>query len=427
MRRMVLLANAFPYGTWETFLETELEYLGSIDQVEVMSLSVRPDQRRSRRDLPHRSMRAHPIAFRSRLFYLLGSLRVLTDPNLYRELRNLARQGRLRAGRVVTLFVFLSRAHHEAAACQRILTQVGASPRDSIVFYSYRFNYQPYLAWLLRRHYPRSVSVARAHRADLYEEVAPTGYLPLREHTISNLDRIYCIADHGRDYLVHRFEEAGGKTVVARLGTTDHGITPRWPERRPLRVVSCSTITEVKRLDLLLEALAPSRLPIEWEHFGEGPLREELEARAAELLADPSCQVSLHLRGFVSNTALVKDYVDNARHLLVNVSSSEGVPVSIMEAMSTGMPVVATDVGGTSELVVTGVNGILLPPNPTPPQVLAAVERIGMMTEAQYAALRQGARRTWEERCEAARLYTDFASEVTGLFPDEADSEQDRP
>lgn len=106
MRRMVLLANAFPYGTWETFLETELEYLGSIDQVEVMSLSVRPDQRRSRRDLPHRSMRAHPIAFRSRLFYLLGSLRVLTDPNLYRELRNLARQGRLRAGRVVTLFVF---------------------------------------------------------------------------------------------------------------------------------------------------------------------------------------------------------------------------------------------------------------------------------------------------------------------------------
>ncbi|MDO5064002.1 MAG: glycosyltransferase [Actinomyces bowdenii] len=417
MRRLVLLANAFPYGTWETFLETELEYLGDIDEVNIMSLSVRADQRRTRRHLPHPSMKAHPIAFRSRLFYLLASVRALADANLYRELRSLARDGRLRGSRIVTLFVFLSRTHHEARACRRLLKEAGADSQDSVVFYSYRFNYQPYLAWLLGRHFPRSTSVARAHRADLYEELAPTGYLPLREHTIDHLERIYCIADHGRDYLATRFPQSRDKTVVARLGTTDHGTTPSWPERRPLRVVSCSTITEVKRLDLLLEALAGSSLPIEWEHFGEGPLRGDLEARAAELLDAPSCPVQLSLHGFVSNTDLVQDYVRQARHVLVNVSSSEGVPVSIMEAMSTGMPVIATDVGGTSELVSTGVNGILLPPNPTAPQVLAAVEKVASMSEAEYTALRRGARRTWEERCEATRLYTDFASELSGLFP----------
>ncbi|CAM3028524.1 glycosyltransferase [Actinomyces slackii] len=414
MRRLVLLANAFPYGTWETFLETELTYFDQVDRVDVMSLSVRQEQRRTRRDLPLETMLAHPIAFRSRLFYLLGSLRALGDANLYRELRSLVHRGRLSPSRLVTLFVFLSRTHHEAAQCRRILADQGASPRDSIVFYSYRFNYQPYLAWLLRRHYPNSVSIARAHRADLYEELAPTGYLPLREHTIEHLDRIYCIADHGRDYLTERFAAARDKTVVSRLGTTDHGVAQRWPERRPLRLVSCSTITPVKRLSLLLSALAKAQRPIEWEHFGEGVLREQLEEQAAALGRGP---VRLTLRGFVSNTDLVKDYASSARHVLVNVSSSEGVPVSIMEAMSTGIPVIATDVGGTKEIVSTGVNGILLPPDPSPDQVLAAVESVASMDEDDYAALRRGARRTWEERCDAQRLYTGFAAEVTSLFP----------
>ncbi|RJF42610.1 glycosyltransferase [Actinomyces sp. 2119] len=411
MRRLVLLANAFPFGTWETFLETELEYMDSFDAVEVMSLSVRADQRLRRRSLPYASMRAHPIAFRSRVFYLLASIRVLPDVNLYKELRHLRRTGRLSAARVVTLFVFLSRAHHEARVCRRLLRQAGARD-DEIVFYSYRFNYQPYLAWLLRRHFPQSVSVARAHRADLYEELAPTEYLPLREHTVTHLGKIYCIADHGRNYLVSRFPWARDRTVVARLGTTDHGTASQWPSRSPLRVVSCSTITPVKRLELLLEALAGSRHPVEWEHFGEGPLRNSLEHRARSLLPP---HVSLRLHGFVSNTQLVKSYVAQARHVLVNVSSSEGVPVSIMEAMSTGIPVIATDVGGTGEIVLDGVNGILLPADPSPEQVRQAVERIATMDDGDYTRLRQAARRTWQERCDARHLYTTFAAELTGL------------
>lgn len=413
MKRLVILVNAFPYGNWEPFLSTELEYLTCFNRIDVMSLSVRPEQRASKRPLPGNA-RAYPIAYRSRAFYVLASLRVLLDANLYRELAHLARTRCLSPSRLVTLFVFLSRAHHEAAMCRRILSrQAGADPHDSVVFYSYRLAYQPYMARLLRRYYPRSVSVARAHRADLYEEFSPRGYLPLREHTMRHLDRIYCIAEHGRAYLDGRSAAARTKTVVSRLGTTDRGVPRGWPSRRQgLRLVTCSTIVPVKRLHLLIDALAGATFDIQWDHFGEGPLHDELARRARLVLDD---RVSLTFRGFVSNADLVTEYVSSPRHLLVNVSASEGVPVSIMEALSTGTPVVATDVGGTSELVRTGVNGVLLPADPSPEQVLRAVELVAHAPEEEYAAMRRRARQTWEEHCDARRLYAAFASELIGL------------
>ncbi|WP_180272189.1 glycosyltransferase [Actinomyces ruminis] len=114
------------------------------------------------------------------------------------------------------------------------------------------------------------------------------------------------------------------------------------------------------------------------------------------------------------------------RHLLVNVSASEGVPVSIMEALSAGIPVVATDVGGTGELVRTGSNGILLPADPTPQQVRDAIEQIAGLDEDTYAELRAGARRTWEEHCDARALYTRFAAALAGPL-EETDSRADLP
>lgn len=413
MKRLVILANAFPWGNWEPFLATELDYLTGFDRVDIMSLSVREDQRANVRPLPD-GMHAHAIPFRSRLFYLLGSFRVLGDANLYRELGDLARRRRLSPARVVTLFVFLSRARHESTQIGRILKSVGARPEDEVVFYSYRFAYQPYMAARLRRRFRRSVSVARAHRADLYEEHSPRGYLPLRTQTVAGLDRIYLVADHGLRYLLDRHPEAAGKAVVARLGTTDHGVPAAVPPRREgLRIVSCSTIVPVKRLDLLVEALSRTDLPLQWDHFGEGELREQLQAQADAELPD---NVKLTWRGFVRNADLVEEYVHSPRHLLVNVSASEGVPVSIMEALSAGIPVVATNVGGTGELVRTGSNGILLPADPTPKQVRDAIEQIAGLDEDAYAELRAGARRTWEERCDARALYTRFAEALSGLL-----------
>jgi colanic acid/amylovoran biosynthesis glycosyltransferase len=94
---------------------------------------------------------------------------------------------------------------------------------------------------------------------------------------------------------------------------------------------------------------------------GEGPLKEQLAEMARELgVAD-----AVELRGFLDQAALAKLYAE--AHFFMHPSemtsdqNQEGVPNSMLEAMATGLPVLATDHGGIPEAVHAGVNGILCP------------------------------------------------------------------
>lgn len=87
---------------------------------------------------------------------------------------------------------------------------------------------------------------------------------------------------------------------------------------------------------------------------GQGPLEEQVRALHHELgLGD-----RVQLLGYRTD---VPDLLASA-DLFVLASAFEGLPVSIMEAMSAGLPVVATSVGGVPEAVEEGVTGLLVPP-----------------------------------------------------------------
>lgn len=92
-------------------------------------------------------------------------------------------------------------------------------------------------------------------------------------------------------------------------------------------------------------------------HFllvGEGALRREIEEQAVRLGVNDR----VHLLGDRKDAALVPAGFDVA----VLASLSEGLPNAVMEAMAAGAPVVATAVGGTTELIIDGVTGFLAPP-----------------------------------------------------------------
>jgi glycosyltransferase involved in cell wall biosynthesis len=76
--------------------------------------------------------------------------------------------------------------------------------------------------------------------------------------------------------------------------------------------------------------------------------------------------------GFVQNGGVISFYQNNQIDVFINISSSEGTPVSIMEAQSCSIPVIATAVGGNSE-IVTNDNGLLLSENPEPREIANAI------------------------------------------------------
>ncbi|PIE31848.1 hypothetical protein CSA56_17235 [candidate division KSB3 bacterium] len=115
-------------------------------------------------------------------------------------------------------------------------------------------------------------------------------------------------------------------------------------------------LVPVKGIDYFLEAAAAVLKNIPQARFvvvGDGELREELEQQARTL----GIQQSVHFLGFRCN--LPEIYADF--DLAVLSSLNEGLPVALIEAMASGTPVIATEVGGVGDLIQHERSGLLVP------------------------------------------------------------------
>jgi glycosyltransferase involved in cell wall biosynthesis len=139
-----------------------------------------------------------------------------------------------------------------------------------------------------------------------------------------------------------------------RVEVIPYGIEPA-PERRaatngPLVVGTAANLEYWKGVDVLIEAAALVRAPVRLEIFGRGSLAGELEELARQRSVDA------RFNGFEPNVQARMTSLD----VYALPSRGDNLPVSILEAMAAGLPVVGTRVGGIPELVVDGETGFLV-------------------------------------------------------------------
>jgi len=234
--------------------------------------------------------------------------------------------------------------------------------------------------------------VSRAHGYDLYEYRNKLNYLPLRETILSKLDRIYCCSKNGQIYLKEKYPIYQEKIAFSYLGTKDYGVQSY---SNCNLIVSCSNLISLKRIDLIIDCLyilKSENIDFMWYHIGDGPLYEKLYKKANSLLGKNQFQ----FLGYLENDKVIDFYRNNNVKLFINVSSSEGLPVSIMEAISFGIPAVATNVGGTKEIVINDITGELISPNSSPNELSNAIKKILLMNKNDYNELRLKTRFFWE-------------------------------
>ena len=127
----------------------------------------------------------------------------------------------------------------------------------------------------------------------------------------------------------------------------------------------------IKALKLLLKGGRRLELRL----AGNGPSKQKLQALVNELELNDQ----VHFLGFLREEEVINELHNS--DLFVLASFVEGVPVSVMEAMALGVPVIATNVGGTSELVESGNTGVLV--RPSDPGALAQAI-IAMMDDYEF-------------------------------------------
>ena len=148
----------------------------------------------------------------------------------------------------------------------------------------------------------------------------------------------------------------------------------------------------------MAEALQHTTSKIKWVHFGGSDLSDptypRFESALAVLKADKT-NVKVVLMGEVSNQAILDYYTHHTVHAFVSLSETEGLPVSMMEAASCGIPIIATNVGGCRE-IVTADTGILIEKDFSEREFAALLDNF-LITEYNTSGFRQKVKSYWNK------------------------------
>jgi glycosyltransferase involved in cell wall biosynthesis len=180
-------------------------------------------------------------------------------------------------------------------------------------------------------------------------------------------------------------------------------------ENETFTIVSCSHIRNVKRLHLMANILQHISFPLVWNIIGTG---DDLE-----LVMRSNSRLPKHIRvnylGNLTNLEVLSFYKTHHLNLFVSLSYSEGLPVSMMEAQSFGIPIMSTNVGGCSE-ICNEETGILIPKDFEPKEVANKILEF-KNSEKNTLKFRQQCRNYWEKNFSAETNYTRFSREIALL------------
>ncbi len=303
----------------------------------------------------------------------------------------------------------------EAGSWEEVVHGLKDGRKDLHYFYWFRGRIME-LSYLRRKKKVPGL-VSRVLGFDLYHERTSLGFFPLRSYQMKGVDRVLTISDYATSYLTGHYPKFAEKIDTAYMGVDDEGTNPfsSPQEKGFLRIVTCSNLYPIKRVDLLVKGLAEvSEQKVEWVHFGTG--KDEEKVRELVKHEVPS-HVSCSMMGHVEHDRILEYYRNHPIDLFANTSSSEGLPVSIMEALSFSIPVLATDVGGVQE-EVDRERGYLLASNPSPQEIARAIETHANLAPEEASRMRSNAREHWKDHFDAQKNYRELPYQLLSVLSD---------
>ena len=348
--KLVLFTLEFPFGNGEAFLESEINYLSlRFDEIFILPSYITKDQVRRLpsnvqviRILADNQEEYRPIKLKKYFFEFV-------EAYFYSLLFSKRRYNYLRYVKSMMHYF-----HRDISKLNLLINLIDSKDLTNAIFYDYWLLNSSISLIQLKKIKKIDFIACRAHRFDLYDDQHIEGVVPFKEYKIKNVDRIITISEQGEQYLKTQTRKA----FIDKIST--HYLGVNRPNKIPKKasgilIVSCSNIIPLKQVDKIAKAIAGLTLEIKWVHFGDGPDRSKVES----LIQSFPSNISVELKGSVPNSEIHSFYEANFVDVFISLSASEGLPVSMMEAISYGIPVIAPPVGGVSE-IVNNNTGILL-------------------------------------------------------------------
>ncbi|MDL2238289.1 glycosyltransferase [Christensenellaceae bacterium OttesenSCG-928-K19] len=408
--KVFLITDNFPFGKGEaSFILPELPFL--MERFDVTIISKNDSDAQTSQVDP--SIRVYRYPRQSRVKKLLYCLKGLFDTDIHEELREI-RKNKIdkRASTVASFY-----SYAEACCFWQWLKKEVLVQEIPDLFYTYWNNYAAYALAKNKGHLHGAKLVTRMHGYDLFNERVPGGRQALKKQTDRKLDCAVFVSARAKEYYIKHFatKQNSQKYPLFHLGVPGRGKSPYSPSKT-LRIFSCSNLVALKRVDLLIKGLALiDNIDISWIHVGGGTQEQEIHALAQSLLSGKA-NISYSLLGDMQNPKVVELLQATEFDCFISVTSTEGgVPVSMMEACSFGVPIISTDAGGTSE-IVSNKNGMLLDVTITAADLAQALQAFYQLEKNQKQAMRQNAYTLWQQNFNSDRNFAVFTQHLFDLI-----------
>jgi glycosyltransferase involved in cell wall biosynthesis len=345
---LIVITSYFPYGKYEVFMETEVAELSKY----FTKIYILPGTKDAyKRNVPHNveviDLLNKPTSFKLTIPDYIFAARItvseLFDKHFFKKLKHLK----------LDYAFFLSKLKESKQLEKFILSN---KLNDAIFYSVWAYNYASVLSILKHKNIIRTF-FCRAHGFDVYHFRRPhRGYAQFINFNFKNVNHVVAASAATANYLKTHYRRYAYKYKVIHLSVYDRGLNPFSQDQR-LTVLSVSNNHPVKRIPLIVKVLNNTTVPLTWIHIGAQT--NELAELSKELRND----VNKIFMPRISQQELTQYYKQTPVHLFIHFSKSEGgVPLAIQEAVSFGIPVLATSVGGIPEIIHAD-NGILLPEN----------------------------------------------------------------
>lgn len=410
-RKILLITSSFPYYPGEQFLETEVKYYSDRKDIHLCIMPM--GKHKKKRDIDNNiKVDEYLLSIKNNIFTkLLCFIRSMLNKYFYKELF---------VSRPFSLTKMKSFAT-SLYGYQRYYSLFDAYFKDkkdlnNTLVYTYWHTEATYALQSLKEKYGYKL-VSRIHRFDIYKERRPDSYMPLKHLFTENIDKVFTITETANEYLSKTYGFKSAILELSRLGVDDYAIKTQSSIDGTLSIASCSFLVDVKRVDKIIDVLHSlskkfQSIKFEWRHIGSGPLEGNLKQYAIEQLSNLD-NVRYEFLGHLDNQEVYEFYKNNAIDVFINVSESEGVPVSIMEAMSCHIPIVAPNVGGISDMISNRKNGILLSEKCEVNELVNALSDVEFFKNQE---IRENSYKQYLENYSAKKNYTEFLNGLKRLY-----------
>jgi len=409
MKKRVLFffTASYPYNIDEAFIETEMPFLAhAFDKIVIIS----NESTGHKRETPNNCYTEY-FPYNLNNFEKIKAL-LFTSKKLYKdETSNITKTYGSNINTQIKKIILTSiyKAQKLSAFIKKCIEK-HAKPDDEIFLYSYWMNDMAIGCALYKKNNNKINFMCRAHGWDVYFERHTPPYLPFRKFIADNADNVLFISAHGKKYFIHKNKIEDIKNIdVSYLGVKKQMLWPYKREKNTFRIVSCSSIIPLKQVDKIAEAISllSKEYTIEWTHLGGGELQHTLKNKTTELFADKP-HISFKMSGAIKNTDVINYYQSHNIDLFINASSFEGLPVSLMEAFCFGIPAIAPDIGGISEIIDNKVNGYVFKPETTAFELARLIESIIALPLNTYYDMRNKAYEKYVKCFDAEKNFSTF-------------------